>query len=328
MSDQINWQDLESAVGSITDDTQFAGLQQTQEGGLRRLKLLSGAAIRSWIAALAQTITGLWTFSGGIVTSFISLVSGRKFAEEKDSVISATGYHVIAIIRDGNISGGSGGVKVTTTDRAGRECEFGIRTSNSARTSKNTYIEQFRGWGESNGEDVEQFRMGKSDSDHRAGALLEVKLNTTDNINTLLNKNFDRSGNYQGWELVEAYPSDGLLPDGSTASYLEAGAELESVSGITFMDQRIGWYAATATSLRLTILFDIIPKQDATTITFPVGFILKRSDGTTAYAVTAGDTVPVDSVKGKSVTGVITTSGLTAGQLGFATGVNISVELS
>lgn len=149
-------------------------------------------------------------------------------------------------------------------------------------------------------------------------------------VKTQINTNASRHA--PGVVKVVPYLDNGTitLPDGSTTAdtYLEAGTVLPSLSTSTFRDNRITAYANSTTALHITLLWDDIPKQNAVTITFPSGFTFRQSGGTAIYTVTAADTVTVDTVKNRTVTGIITTTGLTANVSGAAVGANVSATLS
>jgi hypothetical protein len=64
-----------------------------------------------------------------------------------------------------------------------------------------------------------------------------------------------------------------------------------------------------------------------TTVTFPVGFSFRRSDGTVIYTVSNGENMSA-TTRGNVVEGTITTSGLTTWENGTAVGVNISADFT
>lgn len=262
-----------------------------------------------------------------------SLSPSRKFAEEKTTtlVASTTGWVTILEIPNGNdVPAVSGEVCVMTGTGYVLSCEYTLRLIGSAQSLAKCTL-NVKKPGDSNGNftNVVNFRWAYSESSSTAGAKLQVYVITEQTLYVQMWGNIDRVQTYPGAELVTAVHEDTpLLPDGSTASYLEAGTVLPSLSTSTFRDNRITAYANSTTALHITLLWDDIPKHSAVTITFPVGFTFRQSDGTAIYTVTAADTVTVNAVKNKTVTGIITTTGLTANVSGAAVGANVSATLS
>lgn len=275
MSDEVYVQDLEDAVGSVTDETRFLALQQTQEGGLRRLKNITGAFVRSWIAALTQTITGVWTFSTGIIVGYLSLISGRKFAEPSgsDQTISASGWYQVAYLKTTSIE--QGRARFTFSgygpSRVG-SLSCLVSAVATANTEKKLVCKLEPGceyYTDAN--PFKSVRLAYAD-DNEAGVFLEVyvDVSTTVAINYQMSENHEQ-GSRPGWQLMDATATTGLTPSGDSASYYDAGAVFTFTGGTTYDLPDIGIFISSTSVIRCVVDWGEIPKLDASNIdiTFP-----------------------------------------------------------
>lgn len=232
------------------------------------------------------------------------LTSGRKFADEKttDLGVSATGWVTILEVASGAaIPSVSGEVYVVSGGGYGLGCEYSIRLDGTPNSHARSTIKiKNPSDNASNFANIVNFRWAYSDNDSSAGAKLQVYVSTESTLGVMLLKNMDRLSAYPGAQLVTAVHEDTpLLPDGSTASYLEAGTEL------TWLISEINPFYASKLdddTLYCTWHSRDLPKQDASlgTITFPSSGLRLRN-GANSVTLTAGSVTTVN-VSGHTVT--------------------------
>ena len=245
------------------------------------------------------------------------LNASRIAMQELTTSISGTGWWTIAQIEDGSIGGSSGIISVVTQGGNGLSCEYGIRTASSERTHTNTTIKLKRPFDLNDTFDVAGFRWAKSDTVDDGGAKLQVNSLAGSQITVLLSQNIDRLETLEGLKLIPATQTDiGLIPDGSAATFLEAGAEFEfDTAGATLFYSNIICTAISTDTIRCTMQWPEIPKQGTSVnITLPSGSIIIFDPATPTFSLALGAHSIINfGINNKTVTFHIVQAGIVNG---------------
>jgi hypothetical protein len=301
---------------NIDGDDQILGIDDSQGNTKLKTVLFKISDI------FKKTVAKLW--------EGIELSDGRPFAQELLSTIPANGtgtYTIAELSTDGTFRGGSAFFTVWFQESWMTfmvHCDDASSIASSRQTIK--ILDNSNPAGIPSLDYVELLTSTTQGS----GAKINLHITQTSTSRTLYTTMYNASGwGAKVWSLVPATTTDNdKTPGGQTGVAIEAGTELKSISSAsTHIDGRIKCVAASTAALRVTIYMDEIPKQDLTTVTFPVGFSFRRSDGTVIYTVSNGENMSA-TTRGNVVEGTITTSGLTTWENGTAVGVNISADFT
>ncbi len=167
--------------------------------------------------------TQLSTVGGAVVLS-----SGRKFAEEKQTILSGSAEYVIAQCYNGVLSPFHAIFIVSYSGAYGSEVMIfetsGVDSDDSSSTITIKYLTPDGNWSSVN-DRLQSAKIGYDDAS-LSGINVIVKVDESIDggeltVQMLANTTISTSS---GFYLVDAYEDTGTLPDGSTsATYLEAG---------------------------------------------------------------------------------------------------------
>ena len=202
-----------------------------------------------------------------------------------------------------------------------RSCEIGFYSNNAVKTHTSQTVELVPPLveGGATSSAVTRIRIGKDDSDQTQGGIVEVYVDTSSPLPLVTNISNNTGRDLgEGWELLEPVISDGLLPGGNTATFLEAGEELSlPVETVDVLKGK----KLTNDIVSVTVKWPEIPKQGTIlTLTLPSTALTFR-DGTASSAVITGaHTISSFSITGKLINFRINEVGLftslNAGPLG------------
>jgi len=252
------------------------------------------------------------------------LNSSRIAMQELTSnTIPSGGEYVIAIIDDLNNFQGISAEFMCEFGNSSLGCELAFVSSNVAKTHENTTIKLTKPSSNNlTGNRVVSFKLAKNDSSVTAGAkilaIIETSV-TTLKLTTNMDQNVSRDG-LKGCQLIEPTTTDNTkCPDGSAATFLEAGAELSlNVTNVTtpiFM----GYRANSDDILNCSAIWPETPKQGTSlTITLPSTSLIFKSLNETNSAIVASHTISNFNIVGNIVEFRINQTGISTGMLDFA----------
>jgi len=253
-----------------------------------------------------------------------SFTAGRYDSQEVQSgALSPSGWYKVAKFQepDGNLGASADfSFNVFGHSRSGgmtAKCNF--HAGDAPKTSANVNLE-ITGRSRYNITSLDRYgvlgvRYAKSDSIHTSGCFVEVLLDigTTVTLTTQVSNNIS-NGASGGFDLISPVASTGLCPDGSSATYYEAGAVFEPAPvGTAQPVPDIQFRRANDDSASVTVIWPELPKSGTgLSITLPnTALIFYDRLGNTATITS--NTITSFATKGKKVFFSLTQVGAFAG---------------
>ena len=303
--------ELETAVDAMADSDVAGFFQPGTTAGVRKQK---------------KNLLSVWKSFFNLAAAQRGLIAGRFDSRELPESGSLTaGTYTIAETED--TADLASGCMLRIVSTLGVDLiEVDFKESASAKTHQNTKIELLNA-------KIGNFRLAKSDSINGAGAKIQIVLPSTTTLKVQLISNI---GDSKGWQLVTPTNTGiGLCPDGSAATFLEAGAELSFIDGPRTSARFMG-FASSNDQIICIATFPEIPKQGTgVIITLPsTNLRFMGIDGVLGAIITGGHAISSVDIQGKEVkfaineTGIATAIPITAVAFPIITGAGMKLTIT